>query len=295
MNIGSILRDSWYITWRNWPLWALTLLMAVAFVPAGVLSGVFGLAAETVSFRLDESPLFAELAGGVAQLRTLPASIWLGLAFAAFILLVATSSLTLILQAASMRGAAIAAVNGKVSFGEALTLGRDRIFNIVKLSLLFGILIAVLSLLPTLALVLLGDRSPLGATLIHLARTALTPITIALNLILLLLLMSIALEDFKPSTAFGRARNVFRQGWWAFLIVVGLSAVSALVAAAIFTVPLAVATTVAVLDQNAGLISIALACFCAGPITGFFFLFTAVFTQTLYTLVYREAAKLTQS
>lgn len=295
MNISLILRDSWRITWRNWPLWALTLLMALAFVPAGLLSGAFGLAAEAASFRLDGSPLFSELAGVMAQLRSVTAPAWLGIALAALILLVVTSAVTLTLQAASMRGAALAAVNGKVSFREALALGRDRIINIVKLSLAFGILIALLSLLPSLALALVGDRSPLGVTLINLVRTGLTPINIALNLLLLLLLMSIALEDFKPGAAFGRARLVFRRGWWAFLLVVGLSAVSALLASAILAVPLAAASTLAVLDQNAGLIALTLTCLCAGPLAGFFFLFTAVFTQALYTLVYREAANLTQS
>jgi len=294
MNIGAILRHSWRITWRNGALWALTLFMALTFVPAGLLSGAFGLMAEAFSFRLDQSPRLAGLTEVMAQLRIMSASTWIAIAILAFILLVATSSITLILQAASMRGAALAAVNGVVSLAEALALGRERVFNIVKLSLLFGVIIAALSLLPPLALVLLADRSPLGATLITLARTGLTPINIALNLLLLLLLMSIALEDFKPRAAFGRARHVFRKGWWAFLLVVGLSAVSALAALVIFTVPLTLAGTMAVLEPNTGLALLALTCLCAGPLAGLVLLFTAVFTQTLYTLVYREAAKLTQ-
>jgi hypothetical protein len=289
MNIGAIVRNSWRITWRSWSLWLLTLLLFAVFIPAGVLSFSFSAVATAVTFPIADPQLLFF----VRRLQSVPGPAWVGIAFVAFIALIATTAVALILQAATMRGAALAAEGGKASLGEMLRLGKSRIVNIVKLSLTFGLIIVALGLLPSLALILLGDKSPLGARLINLAQTGLTPITTILNLVLLLAIMSIALEDFTPRKAFGRAGSVFRVGWWAFLLVVGLSGLAALITAIILVIPIFIAMPVVIFEARTGLMLFALSYACAGPLALAFLLFTAVFTLVLYTLIYREAAKLT--
>lgn len=289
MNLGLILRDSWRITWRSWQLWLLTLLLFAVFIPAGVLSFSFSAVATAITFPIADPQLLFF----VRRLQSVPGPAWVGIAFAAFMVLIATTAVALILQAATMRGAALAAEGGKASLGEMLRLGRSRIVNIVKLSLTFGLIIVALGLLPSLALILLGDKSPLGARLINLAQTGLTPLTTVLNFALLLAIMSIALEDFTPRKAFGRAGSVFRVGWWAFIIVVGLSGVAALITGIILSIPVVIALPAAVFNPRTGMALFAIGYACAGPIALGFLLFTAVFTLVLYTLIYREAAKLT--
>ncbi|HLF00954.1 MAG TPA: hypothetical protein VI547_03195, partial [Anaerolineales bacterium] len=233
MNLGLILRDSWRITWRSWQLWLLTLLLFAVFIPAGVLSFSFSAVATAITFPIADPQLLFF----IRRLQSVPGPAWVGVAFVAFMVLIATTAVALILQAATMRGAALAAEGGKASLGEMLRLGKSRVANIVKLSLTFGLIIVALGLLPSLALILLGDKSPLGARLINLAQTGLTPITTVLNFVLLLAIMSIALEDFTPRKAFGRAGSVFRVGWWAFIIVVGLSGVATLITGIILSIP----------------------------------------------------------
>jgi hypothetical protein len=178
--------------------------------------------------------------------------------------------------------------------GEALRLGRARAINIVKLSAAFGVIAAVIGIGPSLALILLGDKSPPGVSLIHLAQTGLSPVTMALNFVVLLAIMSIALEDFTPRAAFGRAGSVLRSGWWAFLVVIGLTAAAVIVSAITLVVPPVIIAPTIFLDPRTGILLTLGSCACTGLLAGFFLLFTAVFTQTLYTLVYRAAARLTQ-
>jgi hypothetical protein len=220
---------------------------------------------------------------------------WLGLAVVALVALVATTTLSLIIQAASMRGVVIAVEGNKVSVGDVLRLGRVRTLNILKLSAVFGLVIALLSVLPTLALLLVGKASPIGVILIHLVQTGLTPVTLFLNLLLLLLIMSIALEDFTPRAAFGRAGHVFRKGWWAFLLVIGLSGAAVFVSLLIFIIPSFLTLPLVIVDPTLGLFTTLGAFGCAGLVALFFFVFTVVFTQALYALVYREAARLAVS
>ncbi len=292
MNIVLVLHESWRITWKNPALWALALLMFLAFVPAGLLSLSFGAAASAISTPASITQFLPEFSGSVAQLRRVSPLVWIGLAVAALILLVVTTSITLILQAAVMRGVVMAADKGKTSFGEALQLGRQRTMNIVKLSALFGLIIAALGILPSLALALIGDRSALGAALIQLADQGLTPVTWVLNIVALLVVMSVALEDFSPRAAFGRAGNVFKSGWWAFIGVIALSILSPVVAGLIIIVPPFIVMPIALFNPGAGA-GLTLGAFvCGGLLAGFFFLFMAVFVSALYALVYREAARL---
>jgi hypothetical protein len=293
MNIAQVLRESWYVTWNNAALWVLALLMFLAFVPAGLLSLSFSTAASAISTPDSLTRMAPELSSLVDRLRAISLAAWAGLALAALILLVLTTAITLVLQAASMRGVVMAVETGKTSLRDSLKLGRARTMNIVKLSMLFGLITALLGLLPSLALVLVGEDSPAGVALIHLAQQGLTPVSIVLNLIVLLVIMSVALEDFSPRAAFGRAGNVFKSGWWAFIMVFGLSVVAVVLATILFAVPPVVVAPLAFFNPALALWLTLGGFVCGGGLGGFFFLFTAVFTQALYTLVYREAARLT--
>jgi hypothetical protein len=294
LNLALILRDSWRITWKNWPLWAVAVLMFLAFIPAGVLTAAFSTAANAVSLPGGNS-LWAMVPGLdmlQLQVRQISPWAWVGIALVGLVLLIATTAVTLILQAASMRGVVIATENGRVGLGEALRLGKGKAANIIKLSMLFGFITAFISIVPLLLLILLGDGSAMGTGLIHFAQTGLSSISLLLNLLVLLLVMSVALEDFSPRAAFGRAGNVFRKGWWAFIMVLGLSLLSVFITMIILVLPILFAFPVMLLDPQTGIIvsSVALGVAVLGGL--FFFLFTVVFTQTMYTLVYREAAKL---
>jgi hypothetical protein len=114
-----------------------------------------------------------------------------------------------------------------------------------------------------------------------------------LNIGLLLLVMSIALEDYSPRAAFGRVGNVFKKGWWAFLMVIGLSSLAAFIALFIFLLPPLFLMPLVAINVELGLFSTLGAFGCSGLLALFFFIFTVIFTQALYALIYREAARQT--
>ncbi len=297
LNIGLILRDSWRITWKTWPLWALALLMFVAFILAAMLSLTFSALASAISFNDPTLQAILKAIPGweaaLSQLRATSAVSWIGLGVAAWIGLVGVTAATLMLQAASMRGVVLAVEGGNVSLGEMLRLGRTRAINLIKLSVFFSLLTAAIGVLPSLALLLIGDKSPLGVSLVHLVQTLLTPVTLVLNLLVLLMIMSIALEDFSPRAAFGRAKNIFRSAWWAFLIVFILSAGAVVIAAVMLIAPSFAVAPVILINPEIGIYLTLSGFACGGLVAAFFFLFTVVFNQALYALVYREAARLT--
>ena len=292
MNTGLLLRDSWRITWRNWPLWLLILVMFVVFLPATVLSGAFGAVAALVTL-----PMAGPLPRWMNQFRDIPVWAWLLIAVAALALLVISTAISWLLQAAAMRGAAIAAERGTFALSEALRLGGRRVINLLTLSFTFGLLITAMGLLPPLVIILLAGRFEFGVQLMQLAQTGLAPLNVVLGVVLLLVMMSVALEDVGPGAAFGRAWRVFRSGWWGFVLALGI-AVAASLALALLSVPvvvLLIVVTVGLSLLNSPVVLavvLLLACGLLGPIGLFLMLFTAVYTLVLYTLTYRGAAQL---
>jgi hypothetical protein len=290
--MGNLLRESWRITWRNRGLWLLTLLMFVAFLPASALSGAFGGVAALVTL-----PMSDPLPRWMIQLRDMPVWAWLLITAAALIVLVICTAMSWLLQAAAMRGAAMAAERGTFALGEALRLGRRRALNLLTLSFTFGLLIIALGLLPPLALILLAGRFAFGVQLMQLAQTGLAPLNVALGVVLLLVMMSVALEDVGPGKAFGRAWRVFRSGWWGFALALGIALLASF-ALALLSLPVAVllivvAVGLSLLNSPAILVvALLLACGVFGPIGLFLMLFTAVYTLVLYTLTYRGAARM---
>jgi hypothetical protein len=287
MNINAIFRDAWHITWQRWVLWLLSLLMFLTMTPALALAAAFGALAALMSasgpnllgLQLDQWPLWR----------------WIVIAIGMWAALVATTSLTWILQVATVRGAALAADQAALTLRTALAIGRQRLRSLVKLSLTFGVLIMGLALLPSLAAILVSVASR-GQTdalaLLEVTQTGLAPLSSVLGLALFLLMMAIAVEDLTPLNALRRTWGVLRFGWWGFLLVLGLSFVPS-VAVIVLLLPLVITLPLAFVIANGWLMPL-LCGAVAAPVLLFILLFTAVFTTTMYTLVYRAAARLTQ-
>jgi hypothetical protein len=284
MNISQLLRDSWGITWRSGPLWLLGLLLFVVFLPAGIVAGGFGAVSALLVF-----PWPGPQPAWLIQLQRVSGPAWLGLAAAALVVLVGTSALAWLLQAASIRGAALAAEQGSFRLGEALRLGRQRVVSVLKLSLTFGALVALLGLLPPLAAVLLQDQPGAATAVLRTTQTLLAPLNVVLGLTLLLVMMAIAVEDLRPRAAFRQAWRIFRWGWWGFVLVLGLSA-APVVLVAILLIPLVVVLPFAFLSDLGWVLAAACLTVLSPLIVGVL-VFTGVFTLVLYTLIYRAASR----
>jgi hypothetical protein len=288
MDINSVFRDAWRITWHRWTLWLLSLLMFVAMTPALALAAAFGALAGLMSA---SGPNVL----GLNRLYQLSLWSWIAIAGGMWAALVVTTLVTWILQVAAVRGAALAADQAVLTLRTALAIGRQRLGSLLKLSLTFGVLMMALALLPPLAAILMsvtsrGQANALG--LLELTQTSLAPLSSALGLALFLLMMAIAVEDLTPLKAVRRTWGVLRFGWWGFLLVFGLSFLPTL-AVIVLLLPLALTVPLAFVISNGWLIPLLCG---AGvtPILLFIMLFTAVFTTTMYPLVYRAAARLTQ-
>ena len=286
MNVGDILRQSWRITWGCWPLWALNATLLLVFVPTFMLGGAFGGAAALVSVPIAGAP-----PNWLIEFRQIPAWAWAVITVMALGLLVLLTAASWMLQAAAIRGAAMAAEHGTFRLSEALHLGWGRTINIFKLSVTFGLLVAALALLPPVVAILLARRFEIGFQWVQFAQSALAPLNTALGLALFLVMMSVALEDLAPRAAFRRAWKVFRFGWWGFALVLGITALPAILIV-LLVVPLAVVVLIAFF-VDFGWVLLLACCGVIAPIGVGLMLFTAVFTVVLYTLMYRAAAQLT--
>jgi hypothetical protein len=287
MDLIALLRTAWHITWQRWILWLLSLLMFLAMLPAVVLAGAFGAIAGLMAY-----PGFTPQ--GLGFLYAFPLWGWLGLALAMWVALVLTSALTWVLQVAAVRSAALAADQAKLTLQTALAIGRQRLWSLIKLSLTFGALMMGLALAPPLVSILFSVTAP-GRTsalgLLQLTQTGLMPMSSGLSLALFLCMMAIAVEDLPPRKALRRTWGVLRYGWWGFLLIFGLSSLPS-VAIVLLLLPLGVTLPLAFFIPNGWIISLLYGGI-AVPVILLILLFTAVFTTTMYTLVYRASAQLT--
>jgi hypothetical protein len=289
MNISDLIQRAWRITRTNRWVWVLSGLVWVTLLPSLLLSGVLGGAAGIMAI----PPARGPVPDYVAQIRATPPGVWLGLGAAAIVLLIITNAITYILQAAVMRGAALAAERTEpVSVREALQLGRERVLRLLRLSLTLGAALALLALGPVLAQLAFGEAwGAVGGMLFSTGQATLSLITTALSIGLLLVFLAIAVEDVRLRAAPGRAWAVLRKGWWAFVLVFLISAAPG-VALALLFLPLIFVLAFAMLEPLAGGALLVLCCALLGPLGFGLLLVVAVFTNTLYTLVYRAAAQL---
>jgi hypothetical protein len=291
MNIELILRESWRITWKHWRLWFLILLVFAASLPAGLLAGALGGAAGLMA-----TPLPGPQPAWLRQLRLVPGTTWAAIAAGMLIALIVTGCISWIVQAAFMRGAAMAAEKGAFTLPEALRLGRRRIASLITVGAITGTLISVLGLLPPL-LLLAGQRTQSSILGMRGAQMALAPLNIVLGVVALFVMMAIALEDLTPRAAFRRGWQVFKTSWWAFLLVMGgalIAGVAVGLVIAILIIPIIVGVTLSILGSPMfGGAVVAAGVLIMLAVAGPALLFTTVFTTVLYTLIYRDAARLT--
>jgi hypothetical protein len=288
MNLGALIRHAWRITTRNRALWALSGLMFLAALPAAAVTGGLGWVAGEYGFAgAGLEP------GWLIEMRAWPVGQWVLVWLLAVAALIAASTLTYVLQAATVRGVTLAAEReAPVAFREALSLGRARVLRLIRLSLTLGAALTALNLLPVLGRLILGDDlNVLGGAVLSLGQSSLSLLLSVAGLALFLMVLAIAVEDVQARQAARRAWAVFRRGWWAFALVLLLSAapVAALV---VLAMPLVLVIPLAVVNPELGIIVGLVGCAASAPLALGVILFFAVFTTTLYTLVYRAAAQL---
>jgi len=288
MDIVFLLREGWRITRTSWSLWVLSTALFLAFVPAGLLAGGLGAAAAAMTF-----PSAGPEPDWLNAIRNWPAWAWLVLGVVAILLLVASTAVSYVAQAATIHGAALAAERQQpVTLGETLQLGRPRLRRLLGLAVTVGALISILTLVPLVLRLLVAQQiGPFGALLLEAGQVALSPVLSAVGLAIFLVVLAIAVEDVSARRAPGRAWAVFRKGWWAFLLVLFVSVLPGLAIAAL-TVPVVFIVPLFILDSLIGGAALLVYCAVAGLLGFALLIFTAVFSTTLYTLVYQAAARL---
>jgi hypothetical protein len=288
MDIAYLLKESWRITRTCWSLWVLSAALFLAFVPAGLLAGGLGAASAALTL-----PYAGPEPEWLSALRSWPAWVWAALGIVAILALIVSTAVSYIAQAATIRGAALATEHRRpVSLREALQLGRPRLKRLLGLASTVGALISILALVPVFVRILAAQQFGLiGTLLLDAGQAALSPVLSALGLAVFLIVLAIAVEDVNARRAPRRAWAVFRKGWWAFLLVVFIAFIPSLAIAALI-LPVGFIFALMVLNPAVGGAVLLAYCAVTGPLGVALLLFVAVFSTTLYTLVYRDAARL---
>ncbi len=108
---------------------------------------------------------------------------------------------------------------------------------------------------------------------------------------MLLLMMSLVMEDVGMGGAMRLSWRVFKRGWWGFLVVFIVTGIGGILVA-MLAAPLVVLVVAGLLLQNRLFLLVLI------PIEALFLLvfviaglFVAVYTLVMYTLVYRESSR----
>lgn len=288
MNLQSLLQNAWHITRTNRALWVLSFITFLALIPSVLMAGGLGGISGLLSVRTPGLQF-----EWLEAVRAWPLWQWAVIWLVAVLVLIACTVLTYMTQAATLRGVALAAERGTpVSLQECLTLGPARMRRWLSFSFIVGLVISAVSLLPSALRLLFGRET--GSTLSLLFQAGeftLSSLLSIVNIIIFLMVLAVAVEDVQTRQAPRRAWAVFRQGWWAFLLIVACSALPA-VAMIVLMLPIFVILPLVAINPDLG-IPLMLACCCVlSPVGLGLLLLVAVFTNALYTLVYRAAAHL---
>lgn len=283
MKFLELARQSLRITLGHWRLWALAAAMSFSFIPALLIGAAFGSLAAVLTL-----PVQGSLAALSAPLRQISPGTWLVLAALSLIVMVVSTAISCAMQAAAMRAAAAAAAGHPLGLRGSLRLGRRRFINILKVSLLYGVLIAAIALLPPLLLLVVPDDGFVAAASNTLG-TTLAPLNSILGIIILLVLISIALEDVGAEAAAGRTWTVFKNAWKEFVAVTSITVVTGIVQT-LMLAPFLVLLVLALLAQQGW--AVVLLCGAVSiPLVLLVWLGTGVYALVLYTLVYQAAAQ----
>jgi hypothetical protein len=290
MNPFQILRDSIRITFRAWAPWILAFLLYLVMIPALILAGGMGAVASYGILPARENPLSA------LNLPLADFSIpdWVLFLVLSLFLLTVSSLLSWAIQAAMIRAADATADGKPISVLAALRLGKDRWASLLKLAFTFGLVIQAMGILPALLAIVLRENTAWGSAVLPLVQTFLSPINLVLGVLVFLLMMSVALEDSRPKTAFRRVGELVRSGWWGFLLAYILQAILALAIAFIFAFVLTVALILFIAaglsHSTAGTVLGIAICVLASPVGLALLTFVMVFSTVYFTLTYRAAA-----
>jgi hypothetical protein len=287
VNIGDILRDSWRITTHCWQLWLLMLAVFVAFIPTLILTGIISGASTFLSQDIPDFQFDIQ-----SRLHSLSFQEWFSILSVALLLVMISAAVSWIFQTAAMRASIMAADNSPISLKSALGLGQRRFIYIIKLSAVFGLLLAFLGLFPVLPDLFLRG-SPAGTLLRGVTQIGMLPVNTILGLVVLLVLMSVALEEVTPAKSFRRAWKVFKSGWWGFLFVMAATLALSILPV-IVLVPLLLIAIFALIVELGWVLLLAAALILV-PLSLVISLFSAVFTLVMYTLIYRSSAELLDS
>jgi hypothetical protein len=273
-------------------LWALTLLLYGALLPAFLLAGGFGVA---TSF-LSAPAQFSRTDGVSDTLPRLPITGWIAYILVTLVVLTATTLLSWAIQAAMIRAADAAAEGAPISLRASMQLGKQRWQSLAKLALTFGLIIQALGILPLVLVVALSGTAAVGAGAFSLVQTMLLPVNTVLGIFLFLLTMSIALEDVRPRMAVQRIWKVIRSGWWGFLLAYILQGILALAFVLSFGFLLAIAVILflsgSLLHSNLEYVLGAAICVFFSPVGLALLTFIMVFSTVFYTQIYRAAVRL---
>jgi hypothetical protein len=290
MNPYVLLRESFRITVRTGTLWVLAFLLYLVMIPALILAGGMSALTSLLVFPAEENlPVRFSL-----PIPQMSAAEWVLFFAVSFILLIVTSFLSWVVQAAMIRGADAAADGRPVSAVDALRLGRGRWGSLLRLAFTFGLAIQALGILPALIALILRRDAAWESAVVPLVQTFLSPFNTVLGVLVFLLMMSIALEDVRPRAAFTRLWTLIRSGWWGFLLAYILQAILALAVAFVFAGILAVVVFILLMAYvSRSAVEAALAgaiCLFSAPVGLAALTFILVFSTAYFTLTYRTAA-----
>jgi hypothetical protein len=284
MDAMQIFRNSWRITWQNWRLWVIIFLMLITFTPSLVISMSFSFLVQSVHMPPELTEPFIRI-NPIYSFSERTISV---LAIAGLSVMVVSLSLSWILQAAAMRITYQAVEGKKLNLKQAFDIGRDRFINIIKLSIVFGLIIAGIAYTPVLLFIIAPAGTP-AEILFRLLQPIIGPINMVLNFVVLLLLMAVALDKSGAQDSIGRAWNVFKSGWVHFVVViVGTSILTIFLG--LLVIPLMVALVILIII-DASPIVLGSAGFIIGLLIMGILLFQGVFSLVIYTVTYRASSK----
>jgi hypothetical protein len=284
-----LIRRAWTITRHSPALWVLHVVLGLVGVPALVLGALVG---GLFSLR-DTWPANWPMPQVLVPAANLPQLQLVMLWLVGLVLLIVTSAASGVLIGAIMRGVGLAGAGQvHVSWRACWSLGAARVRRILLFSLVVGVATSLLAWVPV-ALPLAAPGSPLLNALSSVLQLGLGWVQAALAVALTIVLISVSVEDIGEREAPGRAWQIFKAGWWGFLLVFSMNlfetvALAGVIAVAVVGAVLALAYAPSIEAGTPLAIGVLLA---STPFLVFISLFSLTFSNVLYALVYRSAAQ----
>ena len=293
-SLGGMLRASWRITWRSGGLWVLTLLDFLLATPLMLGMALLSLVGLRGELRELIALLPQEILVYIPEFKPgLPGWLTLLLLLGGLVLFFLLYTLLYLITAALARlanrsaGRFIASPPGlERSVETAVPLfTRQALRSALSVSLASALL-QMLVFLPQALLASLA-LPPLVEDLLRLLDRLAGVAGSLLWVLILLWILSAALEELRPRAAARQAWAVLRTGCSGFLVVYLLSFLAGFLVVCLLAPFIAVAMVGGVLQAW----WLAVLCCASGGIMGALFLvFVAVYTLVLYVLVYRQAS-----